>query len=101
MTNTKKIQTYLTNLYKNSSLLTLIPISTGDDEKENVMPSYKFSKAKFESTKWAECIITEADNDKLTINEAAMSAIRKHFRDVISLVGPPGVGMFACLITTT
>mmetsp|Transcript_53578 Transcript_53578/g.48190 ORF Transcript_53578/g.48190 Transcript_53578/m.48190 type:complete len:593 (-) Transcript_53578:29-1807(-) len=64
----------------------------GDEKEKDGGMSYKFPKAKFESTKWAECIVTEADDDKLAINKDAMSAVRNHFRDVISLVGPPGVG---------
>ena len=65
------------------------------DEKENAeQGSYKLPKGKFESTKWAECVVTGTDDDRLALNKDGMASIRKHYHDVISLVGPPGVGSF-------
>ena len=56
----------------------------GDDEK-----------GEFQQTKLANCIITPNDDeDTLEINKPGLEAISKHFHNMISLVGPPGVGMF-------
>ena len=66
--------------------------NTTDDGKEGDM-SFKLPKAKFQSTNWAQCIVTGTKDDTLAFNKKAMSAIRMHYHDVVSLVGPPGVGM--------
>ena len=50
---------------------------------------------KFQETKWANCIITPNDDeDTLAINKPGLEAISKHFHNMVSLVGPPGVGMY-------
>eukprot|EP01084_Bolivina_argentea_P128396 226962_1 len=51
------------------------------------------SKDNFESDNFSTCIVAPNDDeDELRLNTKAFRAIANHFHNVISLVGPPGVG---------
>lgn len=76
-------------------------VSGNDDEKkldqDNIDDiQVKFKKLKFKRTHLARCFVSPAGGDfdepSLSIDKTGDESISKHFHDIISLVGPPGVG---------
>jgi energy-coupling factor transporter ATP-binding protein EcfA2 len=54
---------------------------------------FKSRRAIFQKTTLSDCVVAPAEDcESLNMNRHALSTLSKHFHDVVSLVGPPGVG---------
>lgn len=60
---------------------------------QNIVSKFKKDDdSKFESSQYAACIVAPSDEDTLMVSKSGFDGLTKSFGDVVSLVGPPGVG---------